>query len=270
MIQTIKRKLRERFFRYDSSLYPIYFWKRFPLHHIPTLILQRLIIYTFLGRQNRILPVRFQPLQNLRMRSFHAFLGGLRYFGWWENEVRDILRTYLPQSKSFVEIGAMEGFYEIIAHKLNPHAVIVAVEPNPGARERIKENFLLNKMDFGETIRFNEKFVGTDNGSGKTTMAELLSGLPQPVFLIMDIDGGEEKALRGGIGALATTPLFLLIETHSPDLEAACIKILTDLRYETSVIKNSWWRHLWPEERPAPQHGKHHNRWLFAKHIQPH
>ena len=84
----------------------------------------------------------------------------------------------------------------------------------------------------------------------------------------MDIDGGEEKALRGGIEALSKTPMYLLIETHSPELEQSCMNVLTDHGYAVSLIKNAWWRHFIPEERPAPRHGVLHNRWFFATNIR--
>lgn len=262
LVQKLKRKLRERFLRYDSWVYPIYFWKRFPLYRIPTLMMQRFIIYTFLGRQNRILPVHFPPLKNIHIRSFHSFLGGLRYFGWWENELRNMLRTDLPKSKSFIEIGAMEGFYEIIARKLNPACMIVAVEPEPGARELVRNNFLLNGMDIDDHTTFCEKFVTNVSGPKNISIAELIRNLPQPLFLLMDIDGGEEKALQSGIESLRTMRCRMIIETHSPKLESSCVAILRENGFRVTIRYNAWWRILLPEERPIP-----HNRWLYATNI---
>lgn len=268
VLQAFKQKMRERFFRYDSWVYPLYFWKRFPLYHIPALMFERLLIYSFLGRDNRVLSVRFPPLKGLRMQSYTAFLGGLRYFGWWENEVRPILRTYIPKAKSFIEIGAMEGFYEVIARKLNPSCAIIAVEPEAGARELIEHNFRINGLDSHDRISFRTEFVSDASREGYTTISKLVENQPNPVFLLMDIDGGEKKALMGGLEELKKTPVYFLIETHSPELETSCVSILENLGYTVSIIKNAWWRRFWPEERPAPQNGKHHNRWLFATNIR--
>ena len=266
-MKTFKRKLRERFLRYDSWLYPVYFWKRFPLYKIPALMLQRLIIYTFLGRENKVLSVRFPGLKNLRVCSYHSLLGGLRYFGWWETELWGVLRTYLPRVKSFVEIGAMEGFYEVIARKLNPECRIVAVEPETGAYERIAENFRLNSLALDERFVFFRQFVEDVSSEKTITIEKLLAGLPQPIFLLMDIDGGEEKALKGGMEALMNAQMYVVIETHSPHLEESCMRMLQECGYTVSLITNAWWRHVWPEERPAPQHGVSHNRWFFATNI---
>ena len=266
--QKFKRKMRERFHRFDSWVYPIYWWKRFPLHWLPSLMLQRLIIYEFLGRKNQVLSVKFPPLKNLRMRSNNSHLGGIRYFGWWETELWSIFRQYIPRAGSFIEIGAMEGFYEVIAKKLNPQCTVLAVEPTPGAYELIAENFRLNNLDINEKFVFCDKFVADVSSEKTTTIEKLLSGLPQPIFLLMDIDGGEEKALKGGIQALTKNQMYLLIETHSPELEKACIRILNEHGFQTSIIKNAWWRIFWPEERPAPKLGVVHNRWLWATNIK--
>lgn len=267
-LRKCKKKMRERFFHYDSWVYPLYFWKRFPIHHIPSLMLQRLIIYSFLGRTNRILPVHFPPLKGVLMRSNTALLGGLRYFGWWEKELRDIFRIYAPKVKTFIEVGAMEGFYEIIVRKLNPRCTIIAVEPKQGAQEQVEENFRINNLNPHDRVVFRKEFVGDNPEVGRVTMAQLITGHDHPLFILMDIDGGEGDALMGGLDALASTPIYFLIETHSPDLEKACCKILENLGYTVSIIHNAWWRHFLPEERPAPQHGIHHNRWLFATNIK--
>ena len=50
-----------------------------------------------------------------------------------------------------------------------------------------------------------------------------------------------------------------MVETHSAELEVACARFLSEHNQDVRVIKNAWWRTLYPELRPIE-----HNRWLFG------
>ena len=104
-----------------------------------------------------------------------------------------------------------------------------------------------------------QKFVGNEEGDQRLRLDSLLVSLKEPCFIKMDIDGGEVEVLRGSARLLEFDDVRWLIETHSVELEAECIRILQEAGYVTKIIRNAWWRFFIPEQRPIP-----HNRWLIA------
>jgi Methyltransferase FkbM domain len=78
-------------------------------------------------------------------------------------------------------------------------------------------------------------------------------------FVKIDVDGAELDVLSSGETLLRFLRPYLLIETHSQDLETHCIGFLASLGYNVSIIRNAWWRIFLPEQRIA------HNRWLWAE-----
>jgi hypothetical protein len=51
-----------------------------------------------------------------------------------------------------------------------------------------------------------------------------------------------------------------VVETHSAELEVACARFLREHGHGVRLIRNTWWRMLYPEYRPIE-----HNRWLFSR-----
>lgn len=196
------------------------------------------------------------------MRSYHSLLGGLRYFGWWENEVHNFFLDYVPRAESFLEIGAMDGFYEVVARKINPDCFVRSVEPETGAYKRIAENFALNGINTSFRFEFIDKFVTGESDQNSITLSDLITKLVEPIFIIMDIDGGEGKVVQTSIDVLKKRKIYFLIETHSINLENMCKNALEKNGFSVRLIKNAWWRIFWPEERPSS-----HNRWLFATNV---
>ena len=82
----------------------------------------------------------------------------------------------------------------------------------------------------------------------------------EPIFIKMDIDGGELEALQSCTSILTNKTCLLVIETHSDQLEKDCIFHLSNLGYNCKIIPNAWWRIFLPELRPIE-----HNHWFYAK-----
>jgi hypothetical protein len=161
--------------------------------------------------------------------------------------------------KSFVDIGANDGFYSLVYRKFNTNGQIILCEPQDELQDSIKGNFNLNHFNLGNVV-ICKKFVMEKDSNVHVTIDSLLKDLADPVFIKMDIDGGELDALKGGKKSLESKKCFLIVETHSKELEVDCIKFLKSLGYACNIIYNAWWRLFIPEVRPIE-----HNRWFIAK-----
>jgi hypothetical protein len=182
-----------------------------------------------------------------------------RYFGVDERELLGALPRLIADAKSLVDVGANDGFYTM-AFLRSRAARVVACEPGPAA-EQLVANAKANGYEPGARFVVERRCVGPHDD--EVSITELLKELPQPVFLKVDIDGGEFDLLQSGGNCGFLNCLRWLIETHSPELEAQCIAWLEAHGYETRIIRNAWWRAILPEQRPLA-----HNRWLVAEPLK--
>ncbi|MDX6692486.1 MAG: hypothetical protein QOF02_89 [Blastocatellia bacterium] len=179
-----------------------------------------------------------------------------RYWGLDERELVAAFRRLIPSSQSLIDVGANDGYYTM-AFLQSRAARVVACEPGP-AMEQLLANARANGFETGERFIAEQRFVGA--GENSVSIAELVRDLPRPVFLKVDIDGGEVELLRSAEGCDCLMDLRWLIETHSKELEEGCVRWLQSHGYSTRIIYNAPWRVLLPEQRPLE-----HNRWLVAE-----
>jgi hypothetical protein len=179
-----------------------------------------------------------------------------RYWGLDERELVAAFRRLIPSSRSLIDVGANDGYYTMAFLQSQAERVI-ACEPGP-PMEQLLLNARANGFETGERFRAERRFVGVvDDG---VSIAELVRELPRPIFLKVDIDGGEVELLRSAEGCDCLKEMRWLIETHSKELEEQSIEWLQAHGYQTRIIYNAPWRILLPEQRPIP-----HNRWLIAE-----
>ncbi len=179
-----------------------------------------------------------------------------RYWGLDERELINAFRRFIPACQSLIDVGANDGYYTM-AFLQSQAARVIACEPGP-PMEQLLANARTNGYDTGERFTAERRFVGS--GENSVSIAELVKDLPTPIFLKVDIDGGEVDLLRSAENCDCLNDLRWLIETHSKELEAGCIEWLEAHGYQTRIIYNAPWRVLLPEQRPIP-----HNRWLIAE-----
>ena len=180
-----------------------------------------------------------------------------RFLGVEEREIHADFRRLAKQSKALLDIGASDGIYPLSAINVNPDIQCLGVDPCDEMRQQIEKNKTLNA---GRLPVANIQWLQTMVGTEHTTLDEIASKLPRPLLIKMDIDGGEVDALTSGLKTLQEKGVTLIVEIHSDELEADCIKLLTNLGYTCTVRRNAWWRALVPEQRPIPT-----NHWFVAE-----
>jgi FkbM family methyltransferase len=69
------------------------------------------------------------------------------FFGSYEPELRDIMRTVLPVDGTAIDVGANTGWHSLLMARLvGPRGRVLAIEPNPSVREHLLRNVRLNQF----------------------------------------------------------------------------------------------------------------------------
>jgi len=179
--------------------------------------------------------------------------------GLFEREIFPEIRRLVLGARSIIDLGAAKGDLTVWALLQPGIERVVAVEPLASECAQLRANLELNNLGSDPRLQVHAGFAGSGTGPEWRTLDELMEGRPAPLFIKIDIDGPEAEVLATGHRTLANEDCRLLIETHSPEAEMACIKQLTQLGYQARIVYPAWWRVILPEHRPI-----HHNRWLSA------
>ena len=181
------------------------------------------------------------------------------YLGLFEREVHTWLERLSRGIHTAIDIGADSGEYTLFFLTRTEAEKVWAFEPNPESLPLLKENLQLNSVGQSSRLEVSTAMVGDCDGAGKTTLDSLAGSMQLPCFIKMDVDGVEAEILRGAAKLNALDGVRWLIETHSAELERQCVASLRTAGFETTIIRNAWWRAVIPELRPIE-----HNRWLAA------
>ena len=176
-----------------------------------------------------------------------------RIFGFDELEIVPGVVEFAKRCKTFVDVGASDGFFSVLVASRNPACHVVACEPASWQRRIVFGNWKTNQIDESRLT-----YVGEFIGTAHVRLADVLAGHAGPFVIKIDVDGAEMDVLQSGGEALRAPDVALVVETHSVELEAACVRYLSDLGYATRIVKHGWWRWFIPDLRRAD------NRWLIA------
>jgi predicted RNA methylase len=161
--------------------------------------------------------------------------------GLWETELNPIYRRYIQQDSLVFDIGAGDGFTSLMYANLG--AQVVAFEPDPETLALLDANLCLNP-----TLASRIQVVKDVYSPAAARSAS------DPSFIKIDVEGAEVEVLR-----LIPPASTVVVETHSATLEQECEYVLRERGYRTTIIRNAWWRRLYPEYRPTEL-----NRWLLG------
>jgi hypothetical protein len=182
--------------------------------------------------------------------------GTQRLLGLAEAEIAHQFVRYAKRCATACDVGASDGWYCLLAHKHNRSIRLIGIEPDPQLKSRAQENFVRN----GITDTAKAKWIARLCGPQGVALDDELAGVPEPILIKIDIEGGELEALQSGARTLASKACYLVVETHSTALEIHCKEFLQKRGYQVRIIPQAWFRALVPERRPLA-----HNQWLVAQ-----
>jgi precorrin-6B methylase 2 len=178
-------------------------------------------------------------------------------FGLWERETYTFVAFASANARWLIDIGAGSGEMSLYFLRKGRPVDIIACEPQASEVEAFRHHLALNGFA-PDACRILNDAIG--NGGSAVSLADLVRPLQGPGFIKIDVDGAEMDVLDSAGDALDTRDVAMLIETHSAELEAACIGWLAARGFQTSIIDNAWWRRILPDGRVIA-----HNRWLAAR-----
>jgi len=177
-----------------------------------------------------------------------------RILGTDENEIQSCFVDFSKKCNHFFDIGASDGYYGLFYKKYNPKGQAYLFDSDVRFEKIQKEHFQLNSINEG--VHSYYKYVSNVNDDTNITV-DSFNLKDENIFLKIDVDGAELIVLEGIQKTLKTNNCFLIVETHSAQLEKDCQLFLEKLGYKFRVIDNAWWRIMLPERRPIA-----HNRWF--------
>jgi FkbM family methyltransferase len=151
------------------------------------------------------------------------------YEPWVQRKLGEVIR---PGHLVF-EVGAYVGTYALLMRRLAPSCRVIALEPDPRNRSRLEENLALNGADDvvvlpdavgaeESTVNFTSAgmhgYIGEGNEQVRTTTLDsLVREFGTPDVVLMDIQGAEAAALRGGRELLQVGRTTWLVELHGDE-----------------------------------------------------
>lgn len=178
-----------------------------------------------------------------------------RIIGADEHEIQSLFVDFAKKCNCFFDVGASDGYYSLLYKKYNPLGEVYLFDADEKFEEIQKKHFAINNINEGFHLYF--KFVSNKTNDRQISLDTFK--IKDKALFKVDVEGAELLVLEGISNLLQNNDCWLIIETHSKQLEKDCINFLSRNKYQTRIIKNAWWRLILGERRPIE-----HNRWLVA------
>ena len=181
--------------------------------------------------------------------------------GLWEAEAQAVYAQRVSPGSTVYDVGAADGDSALLLARLAAPGTVVAFEPDAEMRRRLAQNAALNPDLPALTVV--PAFVGARVEGNTTTLDAVAAGgsVPPPTFVKIDVDGVELEVLDGMRSLMKTHRPIIFVEVHGVGRERACQEFLKARGYTVRIIRNAWWRAIYPEHRQPIGH----NRWLLAE-----
>ena len=204
------------------------------------------------SKPNRI----FSGVSSGMMTHYDPKDRAMHLLGLYEREIYTYLKKGMEGAETLIDIGANDGYYGLAFVKQKGKEIILC---EPGAeRKALVENLKLNGCIEKTDFVLIDKFVSDFSGGNKISINDLVKN-KNKIFILMDIEGAEQKVVEG-FDFRKNDQVIWLIETHALAIEERLIQLLETEGYHVFIIRNAWWRKFIPEKRPLA-----HNRWLYAE-----
>jgi len=181
------------------------------------------------------------------------------FLGLFERETHPWLMRLSKNISTAIDIGAAYGEYTLFFLRNTTASKVYALEPDETMLSHLKNNLELNPEANTSRLILSMTFLGGPKENSAHCLDAFAERISLPCFIKMDVDGAEAEILSGATVINALPDVRWLIETHSAELERACVVQLERLGFKTKIVRNAWWRYIVPEQRPIA-----HNRWLVA------
>ncbi len=176
-----------------------------------------------------------------------------------EPETLSVFAGLIDDARVFVDVGANQGLFTLVAAARNPDLRVFAFEPNPNVHELLLDNLAANHLmervtvsalavsDEPGTVEFripesryaavaaidavSRSRSGTLIEVATVRLDDLLGGEAVDVVKV-DVEGAESMVLRGAQQTLRRTRAAVILEVLEPHDYAGAERVLRDLDYD--------------------------------------
>lgn len=177
--------------------------------------------------------------------------------GLYEPELVPSIRRLCRPGTVCFDIGSLNGYYALVFSRLSG-ARVIAFDFDPVACARIARNLSENRAE-GARVSLEQRYLAyeTNAEANAMTLDDFVAATGRvPGLVKVDVEGAEAGLLTGARRVLAEHRPALIVETHSPELEASCLAILAETGYVPAIVA--------PRRRGLQRRQAEHNRWLVA------
>ncbi len=214
--------------------------------------LARTVLRKVLPDDTRVRRLPFGPAAGCKMNiNYHYHLRV--YLGLYELETQKWFRRLVKKGYRSFDVGGAGGYDALLLSKLSGGTEVISFECNEWLLEDMKKTFQQNSFP----IQAVKGFISDVDTGEEMTLDAAASKWFVPDFIKIDIEGAEDRALRGAASILKTRKPSMIVEVHGKAVEDRCLALLIDHGYEPLIVD----RHKYfGEFRPSD-----HNRWLICK-----
>ena len=188
-------------------------------------------------RDGSVTKIKTGIARGMNWRRFHKFSNGY-WLGQYEVDTQWCLKEQLKAGDRVFDIGANAGFFVAVCSRLvGTEGFVLAVEPFPEFADRVRDLIKLNTLTHVSLVQAavsdaegsemmttclgsKQKLQSQENSPqasiavAVTTLDRLAEEFGDPDLVLMDIEGQEANAVRGGLSLLRRARPTLIIETH--------------------------------------------------------
>ncbi len=197
------------------------------------------------------------------LRGWYWIAGSFNHGCWlgsYEMHKQRSFECAIEPGQIAYDIGANVGIYTLLASKcVSAKGQVIAFEPLPENIKYLEKHVKLNDCqnvmiqaaaicDYCGIMQFekaNCRAMGHLSSNGdlevKTySLDEFIYVLNNPIpnVIKIDVEGAELAVLKGAHKLLTSNPPIIFLATHSPEIHAACCKLLNAVHYQVKSIDN--------------------------------
>lgn len=157
-----------------------------------------------------------------------TYVGVEAYYGNWEPAMVKVIKKYVKPGMTVMDIGARIGLHTFRMKKLvGKEGKVLAIDPKKSAFKALKRTAKLNNY----SVIIDNVILSDENRGREMKMDDYvkLKNLSNLDFILMDIDGGEYRVIKGGLESLKKFKPMIMLEMHPSHLGREGTEKLIDL-----------------------------------------
>lgn len=165
-----------------------------------------------------------------RILDLSTYAGMEAYFGNWEPVVAKAIKECVRPGMTVMDIGSSIGLHAFQLKKLvGREGKVFAIDAKKSAVDALKRTAELNNHSGADNFYLDDIMLSDETRAKEMRLDDfvVLKNLSRLDFVLMDLDGGEYRVVKGGMATLKKFKPTLALEIHSTHLgKEAAVKLI--------------------------------------------